>query len=102
MTDFSLRAAGDGRWRLNGDVDFRTAPTLWAQLRPLLSVPGRVVLSLAGVQKINSAGLGLLLEGLSVARQAGCEFHLVDVPSALRDLARLSNVGQLLGSQPPA
>jgi anti-anti-sigma factor len=101
MTDFSLRAAGEGRWRLSGDVDFHTAPAIWAQLRPLLSVPGSVVLSLAGVRGINSAGLGLFLEGMGVARHAGCEFRLVDIPIALRDLARLSNVGTLLGTQLP-
>jgi anti-anti-sigma factor len=99
MSDFNLHAAGDGRWRLSGRVDFNTAPAVWEQLRPLLSRPGSLVVSLAGVRGINSAGLGLLLEGMAVAREAGCEFRLVDVPVALKDLAGLSNVGSLLGTE---
>lgn len=99
MSDFSLRATGDGRCRLSGRLDFNTAPAVWEQLRPLLSSPGSLVVSLAGVREINSAGLGLFLEGMAVARAAGCEFRLVDVPVALKNLAGLSNVGRLLGTE---
>ena len=99
MSDFNFRATGDGRWRFSGRLDFNTAPAVWEQLCPLLSSPGSLVVSLAGVQGINSAGLGLFLEAMAVARAAGCELRLVDLPVAFKNLAGLSNVGRLLGTE---
>ncbi len=91
-----LEAAGPGRWELSGDLDFASVPEAWRLLRPLLSSAGAMTLSLAGVQRTNSAALGLLLEGLEQAHRAGCVLRFADLPAALRDLAAVSNLEAVL------
>ncbi|MEJ2575428.1 MAG: STAS domain-containing protein [Gammaproteobacteria bacterium] len=88
----ALTRAGADRWSLSGALDFSTVPEAWRLLEPVVSEAGAVSLSLAGVQRANSAALGLLLEAEEVARRSGCRLVLRDVPAKLRDLAAVSNL----------
>ena len=92
----TLDAGGPGLWRLGGVVDFETAPEAWGLLRPVLGGGGDVVLSLRGVQRANSAALGVLLECLDLVRSSGGRLILRDVPATLRDLAAMSNLQAVL------
>jgi ABC-type transporter Mla MlaB component len=55
---------------------------------------------LRDVSACNSAALALLLEAMSYAAKRKIVFSLHDIPSELLDLARLSNVDELLLAQP--
>jgi len=88
----ALKEAGPGHWSLSGALDFDTVPEAWRLLRPLVRQPGEVTLSLKGVERANSAALGLLLEAEELARRAGCRLVLRDVPEKLRDLASVTNL----------
>jgi phospholipid transport system transporter-binding protein len=96
MTLASLSAAGDGRWRLAGDLDFTTVPDVWDQLAPMVEQRHELSLSLQGVGRTNSAALALLIEALDHARRHGCKLQFSDLPADLLDLARMSRCDTLL------
>lgn len=100
MSAVELAAAGAGRWRLAGELDFASVADVWPRLDAQLTRGGQVTLSLDGVSASNSAGLVLLVEALDVARQRGCRLALTDLPAGLLDLARMSRCDALLGGAP--
>jgi phospholipid transport system transporter-binding protein len=97
MSGASLSENGDGRASISGTLDFSSVPALWPELRRLIGRETRLELSLAGVDSSNSAGLALLLEAVQQAADDAHELRLQDVPRGLLDLARLSNLGTVLG-----
>jgi phospholipid transport system transporter-binding protein len=84
------------RSQLSGVLDFASVPEVWAALARRIRQSRRLVVSLAGVEKANSAALALLLEGLELARDSGCELEYREIPGELLELARVSNVEALL------
>ena len=96
MSEPVLEAAGPGHWSLSGDLDFHTLPHAWSLLKTLLDKEKKVVLSLQDVARVNSAGLGFLLEGLEYAQQSGCRLRFTGFPDALQDLAEVSGLTPLL------
>ena len=54
------------------------------------------MIDLAGVTASDSSGLALLIEWLSVAKAAGRALRYDNIPSQLHQLARLSEVEELL------
>ena len=84
------------RSRLSGILDFSTVPDVWPSLARKIGQSRRLSVSLAGVEKANSAALALLLEGLELARKSGCELEYRDIPRELLELARVSNVEAIL------
>ena len=55
-----------------------------------------LAIDLGGVTGGDSAGLALLIEWLSAARAAQCDLRYENIPVQLRQLARLSDVEELL------
>ena len=96
MTAPALTPDGPGRWSITGDLDFTTVTAAWDLLRPLLERENSVTISLRGVSRTNSAGLGFLLEGLEHAQRRGCELRFSAVPDALLDLAEISSIKPLI------
>ena len=99
MSEATLAGHGDGQWLLAGVLDFSTVPVVWPELEKVLASEADVVLSLAGVERANSAALAMLLEARDQARQRGCRLELVEVPRDLLDLASMSQCEALLDAQ---
>ena len=93
----ALRSGKGDRALLEGVLDFSTVPVLWPELRRLIEQQPRLELSLERVESSNSAALALLLEAAQLAGSCGHELRLRDVPADLEDLARLSNLEDVLG-----
>jgi len=91
----TLTADGDGAWRIEGVLDFESVPQLFARTGELL-VAGPVTLDLGGVERANSAGVALLLEWRREARGRGVSLTLSALPEAVRGVARLSGVEDVL------
>jgi phospholipid transport system transporter-binding protein len=93
--------SGD-RSRVVGSLEFTTV----SRLLPLGSaaiVGGRAaVIDLAGVTDSDSSGLALLIEWLSVAKEAGRPLHYDNMPAQLHQLASLSEVEGLFTAAVPA
>jgi phospholipid transport system transporter-binding protein len=91
-----LMAQEAGRLALTGALDFSTVDDLLPRGLAMLDGKGPLVLDLAGVTRANSAGLVLLLEWLDQAQRRDCELHFAHLPTALADIARISNCTELL------
>jgi phospholipid transport system transporter-binding protein len=99
-TQARLEAAGrqDGAalFRVSGALDFDNVPALYRGSLAQFGADGDIVLDLAGVTRANSAGLALLIEWRRLAQQAGRSLAVQNVPAALRNLARISELEALL------
>jgi phospholipid transport system transporter-binding protein len=81
---------------LGGVLDFSSVPQTWPALEKLLRSGGQLTLSLADIRRANSAGLVMLVEARDRARRNNCRLQLVDLPSGLLDLARMSGCEELV------
>jgi len=91
-----LVAAGEGRARVDGPMDFDSVSPLLIAGEALLKRRGRLAIDLSGVTSANSAGLALLLEWLDLARARQVELSYLNLPDSLARIAELSNLQSLL------
>ncbi len=87
---------GGDRSRLAGTLHFDTVSALLAPGAEAISNGRAAVIDLSGVSESDSSGLALLIEWLSVAREARRELRYENVPEQIQELARLSDVEGLL------
>jgi phospholipid transport system transporter-binding protein len=92
----ALETTGDGRVRVVGSLGFSTVNALLPRGSDLIGRGQAAVMDLAGVTDSDSAGLALLIEWLSVAHGAGRSLRYDNVPSQVNQLARLSEVEELI------
>ncbi len=96
MSEALLQHLGDGRFNLSGPMDHGSVVGLLAQGEREFQVHDRIELDLSDVTRANSVGLALLLEWMDGLRVRGGELSLSNLPEALADIARISNVYELL------
>jgi phospholipid transport system transporter-binding protein len=97
-THASFEVLADERSRVVGSLDFATVSALLPSGSDAIGRGQAAVIDLAGVTGSDSSGLALLIEWLSVAKQAGRTLRFENMPSQLHQLARLSEVEELLVS----
>jgi phospholipid transport system transporter-binding protein len=86
----------ENRSRVNGSLHFATVAALLQPGTEAIGSGHAAVIDLAGVSDSDSAGLALLIEWLSVAKGASRSLKYENVPAQLHQLARLSEVDELL------
>ncbi len=101
LQDASFEVLEGGRSRVIGALHFTTVSRLLTEGTAAIgggggSGDGASVIDLAGVTLSDSAGLALLIEWLSVAKSADRALRFENIPSQLQQLARLSEVEELL------
>jgi phospholipid transport system transporter-binding protein len=84
------------RSRVTGSLHFTTVSALLPLGVDAIKNGHAAVIDLAGVTESDSSGLALLIEWLSVAKAAGRSLRYDNIPSQLQQLARLSEVEELL------
>ena len=94
--DASFEMSDGDRARVIGSLHFTTVSALLTAGVAAINAGRAAVIDLAGVTTSDSAGLALLIEWLSVAKAAGRTLRFDNVPSQLQQLARLSEVEELL------
>ncbi|MBI5912651.1 MAG: STAS domain-containing protein [Betaproteobacteria bacterium] len=87
------------RLLFDGPVTIATVSALLAQVRALL-VPGASVLDFKGVTEVDSAAVALALECMREARRRKLALSLANLPEAMRHLAELYAVSDLLQADP--
>lgn len=92
----AVRPRGDDVLALEGTLSFDTAPDLYAAGADWVrAAAGPVTFDLAGVGRIDSAGLALLVEWMRLAKGRGV--RLANVPAQARDLIRVYGLSAALG-----
>jgi phospholipid transport system transporter-binding protein len=86
------------RSRVVGSLDFATVTSLLPRGTAAIDGGHAAVMDLGGVTESDSAGLALLIEWLSVAQNTGRTLRYENMPAQLHQLARLSEVDDLLSA----
>jgi phospholipid transport system transporter-binding protein len=94
--DASFEVLEGGRSRVLGSLHFTTVTALLPTGVAAIDGGNAGVIDLAGVTASDSSGLALLIEWLSVAKAANQTLRYDNIPSQLQQLARLSEVEELL------
>jgi phospholipid transport system transporter-binding protein len=94
--DASFEVQGGERSRVVGSLHFTTVSALLSVGTEAIGRNEASVIDLAAVTASDSAGLALLIEWLSVAKAANRTLRYENIPSQLLQLARLSEVEELL------
>ena len=84
------------RARVVGSLHFTTVSALLTAGVEAISTARAAVIDLGDVVASDSAGLALLIEWLSIAKAAGRGLRFENIPTQLQQLARLSEVEELL------
>jgi phospholipid transport system transporter-binding protein len=89
--------AEDGVFRVRGALGFSTVAGLWAEGLPLFRrVSGACELDVSGVERVDSAGVALLVEWMRLARERGAVMRITGAPPAMKDLIQLADLQDLL------
>ncbi len=92
--DFEMQ---DGeRAKVSGVMHFTTVTDLLKAGSEAIANGRAAVIDLSGVKDSDSSGLALLIEWLSIARAASKSLRYENIPTQLHQLARLSDVEELL------
>lgn len=90
-------AQGDGVLAVRGVLSFDTVPDVYAQSAAWVrKSEGTVTVDLKDVERADSAGLGLLVEWLHLARSKGRELKFVNVPEQVRSMIRVNGLNRAL------
>lgn len=84
------------RSRVNGVLHFTTVTALLRSGSEAIANGRAAVIDLSGVKDSDSSGLALLIEWLSIARAERKSLRYENIPAQLHQLARLSDVEELL------
>ncbi|SDH30933.1 phospholipid transport system transporter-binding protein [Vibrio xiamenensis] len=96
MTHPQWHIAADDRITLSGALDRLTVPDLWSYIQQWAPQSGGMELSLERVDRIDSAGMVLLIHLIEHAKKQNCHIMLSFVPQQLTMLFKLSNAESLL------
>jgi phospholipid transport system transporter-binding protein len=96
----SFEVQSNDRAMLSGELRFDTVGSLLDVGNRVIGEGRITVIDLASVSAGDSAGLALLIEWLSVARSVKRPLRYENIPSQLQQLARLSEVEELLLGAP--
>jgi len=96
VQNVSFEVVEGDRSRVTGSLHFTTVSALLPRGVEAIDNNQAAVIDLAGVTGSDSSGLALLIEWLSVAKRASRSLRYENIPSQLQQLARLSEVEELL------
>jgi len=90
-------AGGFENVALKGDFDLYSAPAFArAMLARIAEVGGRYRFDLAGVDYLDSTGVGAIIRILQEARRRGCDIRFSGVGGSPRKVLRMSNILALM------
>ncbi|MCZ4537610.1 STAS domain-containing protein [Gordonia terrae] len=105
MANFATRSVDGGAVaiRPEGRLNMVVAPRLRDQLHELVgSGSARIVVDLSGTDFIDSSGLGALVSGLKVARQACVDLRIAAPTPHVVTVLELTNLNRVLRVHPSA
>jgi phospholipid transport system transporter-binding protein len=91
-----FESRGDGQFALRGELSFQTAIAALDASKGLFSPHRELDIDLAGVGRVDSAGLALLLEWVSWARSQSRTVRFRNIPQQILSMAQMSEVESML------
>lgn len=91
-----LRDEGGGRFRIEGEVVFTTVMQLLADSRVQFAGREALEVDLGGVERINTAGLALIIEWLREGRREHRQIRILHPPPTLIALARICEAEEII------
>lgn len=79
-----------------GDLGFTTVPVAYEKTRDCFAEHRKVIVDLEKVGRSDSAALALVLEWQRLAKEAGAELILQNIPPMLHNIARVSELDEQL------
>lgn len=105
MTECSTRTTASGAVvvRPEGRLNMVAAPSLRQELHNLIERgTTRLVVDLSATDFIDSSGLGALISGLKLARQAGGDLRIAAPTTQVETVLSLTNLDRVLRAHPTA
>ncbi len=96
MSSFELKDLGEGRFALEGEMNFDTAERILRSSEVPFEQFTRLEVDLSGVTDADSAGLALLLEWITWANHTVREIRFTSIPERIIAIARTTEVDPLL------
>jgi len=96
MTQCQLEKAANDVYQVVGLMGFETAGELLEDSDQAFHGESVVQIDLGRVTDVDSAGLALMLEWISLARQESREISFINIPQKLLSMARIGDVEELL------
>lgn len=81
---------------LSGDLDRDAVPALWQFIKQWQPTEKELNVSLEQVNRVDSAGMALLIHLIEHAKNKNCHIMFDFVPAKLRTLFQLSNVESMV------
>jgi stage II sporulation protein AA (anti-sigma F factor antagonist) len=82
--------------RVHGRIDSVTAPSLEAQLLPLIAENKKLILDLSAVEFVSSAGLRVFLVLAKAGNRNQCKFIVCGASESIGDVIEMSGFGAIL------
>ncbi|HEX9801827.1 MAG TPA: STAS domain-containing protein [Gammaproteobacteria bacterium] len=87
----------NGGFTISGELTFATVTALLEQSRALFSQADEAVeVDLGAVERVDSAGLALLIEWLRLAREKGVDIRFSHLPQQMKAIAAASDLDSIL------
>ena len=83
-------------YRLHGDLNRDSVPATWRILEKWRTTELDVEIDLSHINKVDSAGMVMLIHLLEHAKNQNCHIMLSFVPEQLRTLFQLSNIQPMM------
>ncbi|MGO1297346.1 MAG: STAS domain-containing protein [Vibrio sp.] len=96
MMDSQWHLVSPEQAELHGVLDRDTVPSLWCSLKLWQPDVKQVTVSLASVERVDSAGMAMLIHLIENAKRQNCHIMLSFVPKQLGMLFQLSNIEQMM------
>jgi len=95
-TFFSFLETDRGCYALEGDLTLATAQSALEKTTRLFKKNKSLTFDLGNITKVDSVGVGLLLEWQRQAQKNGIQIRYINLPDKLRAMARVGGVTELL------
>ena len=96
MSNAQITPGKNGEFLVSGIMDFETIPDLWKQSQSMFLTDGAITVDFRQVEHSNSAGLALIIEWIRFAQFKKRRFNLVNLPSQLQEIAKISGIEDIL------
>ena len=98
VSDFEFNDLGGGNFEISGDMSFETAEYILRASQRAFEQHENVRVDMSAVDKADSAGLALLLEWMSWAKQGVAKIDFVAIPASVLAIAHTAELKNLISN----